>query len=644
MATSIERDLALGSGTRADGLRERITLWGLITWLAPFALALLVYLVAYNVMNPSSSGDEPHYMLVAESIAFDGDLNLTNDYASKERTLRVVNVWPLGHVPHAAEYTGSGQLRPLHGVGLSVLLAPAVGVGGLTGARLMMVLIAALLAHQLYRLLAELGFRRLYRIGAWVATVFCLPIVAFSSQVYPELPGALIVLVVLRIMIRGPSSPWVLALASTASAALVWLHVRYFPISVALLVGLAYVATSVDPPAARATTRRLRAFGTDLRRRARTATRRWRSVALPVFGPYAAVVAVFLLAFWYWYGSPDPRTPYYAYSTTNVGSGGWKFLYNYGLHDLFNPLAGWIPFVPVHWLGLAALGCVVVWFGWPAMACIAVAAGYEVILASAGPAGGWGLPARYLIIVIPLIAVPLALVIQQIRLARIVFVPLLAGSLFFAVAAVHNYLGLYPVGERQAIVGLRSIATAFPVTLPPQPARYLTVAPGQAKSQTGKVRGGRVVARSGRDRGGFVLYGTYGTLKSGAYRVRFSLASPTPGIVGLAEVIGQPETVLAREVVRGQELDRRRLTDVTLSFATPGDILIEPRIYYYGRGTLSAGPIQVEPLDAPTGPPGHFKDWPLAFLWVGGTVLVGALFVQVMTLGRRARPIGQPQP
>jgi hypothetical protein len=149
------------------------------------------------------------------------------------------------------------------------------------------------------------------------------------------------------------------------------------------------------------------------------------------------------------------------------------------------------------------------------------------------------------------------------------------------------------------------------------------------------VQGDRVVAVSRRDKPGFVLYGTYGTLKSGAYRTRFSLASPTPGIVALVEVIGQGQTVLARGLVRGQELERRRLSDVTLSFATPGDIFIEPRVYYYDRGTLSAGPIQVEPLTAATGPPGHFRDWPLAFVWVGGTVLVGALFVQVMMLSRR---------
>jgi len=646
MATSVEQELTVGPSGRVRGLRRRLTISRVAEGLAPFAFALLVYLVVFAVMKPSTTGDEPHYLLVAESIAFDGDVDLRNDYASKERTLRVVNVWPLDPIYHAADYGKSGHLRPLHGVGLSALLAPGVALGGLTGARLVMVLIAALLAHQLYRLLVELGFRRRYRIAAWIATVFCLPIVAFSSQIYPELPGALLVLVALRIMVRGAVSPRALALGSAASAALFWLHVRYLPISFALLVGLAYVATSDGRGrAAHVSSRRLsergRAWGADLRRRVGVAKSSWRTIALPVLGPYVAILGLFVLAFQYWYGSPDPRTPYYAFSTTNVGSGGWKFLYDYGLHDLFNPIAGWIPFVPVHWLGLAALGCVVVWFGWPAVACIAAAAGYEVILASAGPAGGWGLPARYLLIFIPLIAVPLALVIQQLRLARIVFVPLLVGSLLFAVAAVRDYQGLYPARERQTIVGLRSIATAFPVTRPPQPPKSLSVVPGQAKSQTGKLVGDRMVAKAGRDKRGFVLYGAYSTLKSGAYRATFPLASTVPGRVAMVEVIGQGQTVLAREIVRGQELERRRLSDITVSFTTPGDIFIEPRVYYFGRGTLSAGTAQAEALTAAAGPPGHFRDWPLAFLWVGGTIFIGALFVQIMNLARPAPPAGR---
>ena len=185
--------------------RDRISLSGLLTGLIPFAVAFAVYLLVFVEMRPlGATGDEPHYLIAAESIAYDLDFDLTNDYASRERVLRVVNVFPLG--PHAAVYKDSGELRPYRGVGLPALLALGVGLGGLTGARLVMVLIAALFADQLYRLLRDLRFRRLYRNLAWVSVVFCMPVLVFTSQIYPELPGALLVLVALRVMVAGGSS------------------------------------------------------------------------------------------------------------------------------------------------------------------------------------------------------------------------------------------------------------------------------------------------------------------------------------------------------------------------------------------------------------------------------------------------------
>jgi hypothetical protein len=620
-------------------------MWRVVSWLAPLVLAFAVYLTVQLTANPGTTGDEPHYLLVAESIAFDGDVDMRNDYASRERTLRVVNVFPLDYNVQAAVYKDSGELRPLHGVGLSALLAPAVGIWGLTGARVVMVLIAALLAHQLYLLLADLGLRRRYRIAAWISVAFCMPVLPFVSQIYPELPGALLVVVVLRIILRRAPSPWTLAFGSLASAALFWLHVRYLPISLALLAGLAYAATS-DGREGRASSgrpglgERVRMAGADLGRHLTAARARWRTAIVPLVVPYALVLASFLAAFEHWYGSLDPRTPYYAYSTTTLGGGGLQAVYDYTLHDLFNPLVGWIPFAPVHWLGLAALGCVVVWFGWPAAAVIAVAAGYELILASSAPVGGWGLPARYLLIVIPLIAIPIAVVIQQVRLARFVFVPLLAGSLILAVAAIRDFPGLYPAGERQTIVGLRSIAPAFPVTLPPRPLTDFTLSPGQHPPQTGRVQGPVVVAREGRDKRGFMLWGPFATLKTGAYQATFSLSAAGVGPdapVAVIEAIGGNDVVFAREIVSPKQVDPRRLTEIDLPFATPGDFPIQTRLFYLGQGTVGAGPVQVRRIDPHGGQPApaHLRQWPLAFLWVGGTVLVGALFVQVMRPGGR---------
>jgi hypothetical protein len=623
-------------------IRARPWSWFIATQLAPFVLAFAVYLGAFLAMRPDTAGDEPHYLLVAESIAYDGDVDLVNDYASRERTLRVVNGFPLDPAPHAADYSGTGQLRPVHGVGLSALLAPAVAVGGLTGARIAMVLVAALLAEQLFRLLRDLRFRRRYRYPAWVAAVFCLPVLAFSSQIYPELPAALLLVVAFRIMVAGASSPSLLALGSTAGMAMVWLHVRYIPLSAGMFLGLAIAACScfdlrneAAHPRERGLLHGIRAAGAAAGRCASTLTRQWRTLALPLVAPYAIGLGIFAAAFQHWYGTPDPTAPYAAFSTTTAGSGGWRFLYDFFLGDLFNPIAGWIPFVPVHWLGLAALGCLVVKFRWRAVACLGVASGYELILASAGPNVGWGFPARYLIILIPLIAIPLAVVIQDVRAARIVFVPLLVLSLVFAVAAVDDYQGLYPIGEKPRIFGLRSTAAAFPNTRPPQLPTSFVLAPGQFGPQTGTVHGKVIVAKAGRDGPGFLLWGPYASLKDGTYRARFPLAvtgvRPDKPVATIEAAGAPPPKVFASKVVTAAELKPRFPSGVTLEFKTPGAYLTETRIYYQGHGTLRAGPIHVEREGGTAGgPPGRYPDWPLALIWVVGTAVAGWLLVRAM--------------
>ena len=188
MATKLNEVLAAPARAAGPALLERISLRRIAVGLIPFTIAFAVYLLVFVEMRPlDSTGDEPHYLITAESIAYDFDLDLRNDYASSERVLRVVNVFPLG--PNAAVYKDSGELRPFRGVALPALVAPGVALGGLTGARLVMLLVAALLADQLYRLLRDLRLRRRYRIPAWVSVVFCLPVLPFTSQFYPELPA-----------------------------------------------------------------------------------------------------------------------------------------------------------------------------------------------------------------------------------------------------------------------------------------------------------------------------------------------------------------------------------------------------------------------------------------------------------------------
>ena len=201
------------------------------------------------------------------------------------------------------------------------------------------------------------------------------------------------------------------------------------------------------------------------------------------------------------------------------------FLYTFGLRDLLNPVVGWIPYAPVHWIGFAALGCLILRFGWRGAACLAGAIAYEVVVASVGAGVGFGFPGRYPMIVIPLIAIPMA-VAKAVRPARLVFLPLLAGSLIFAGASISDYQGLYPVGDSPRIFGLRSVAPAFPTSIRPVRPTSFRPTPGQPPPKTGKVQGRVVVAQGGRDRPGYVLWGPYTPLGSGTYRANLRWESP----------------------------------------------------------------------------------------------------------------------
>jgi hypothetical protein len=187
---------------------------------------------------------------------------------------------------------------------------------------------------------------------------------------------------------------------------------------------------------------------------------------------------------------------------------------------------------------------------------------------------------------------------------------------------------------------MRSTAPAFPRLNELQfQVSFILPPGGPPRPATGKLEAGQVVARAGRDEAGFVRHGPYAALTAGAYQATFTLAATGVGPeepVATIEVIGGPESVLARTTVARRELRPRRLTDIHLSFGAPGGQLIETRVFYHGRGTLRAGPITVGPIVVPR-PETHFRDWPLAFLWVAGTFLVGWLFVEVMTLSRNGR-------
>src|SRR4029079_6260941 len=71
-------------------------------------------------------GDEPHYLMVADSLWHDHDLAVERDYA--EGRYEAFFHGPLA--PHYRVRGIGGVIYSLHAVGLSLLLLPAYAVGG----------------------------------------------------------------------------------------------------------------------------------------------------------------------------------------------------------------------------------------------------------------------------------------------------------------------------------------------------------------------------------------------------------------------------------------------------------------------------------------------------------------------------------
>jgi len=192
-----------------------------LAWLALFG----VYAAALGIDAFSSSdygGDEPHHLLSAESIVSDGDLDLTDEYAT-----RAYADW----YPYALEPRGrltDGRRNEPHGAGFGLLIAPAYALGGPLAVELFLAALAALA----FLLAAALARRLVPHPWATVAPALVAlspPALAYSTAVYPELPaGALLAgaaLLALRVRARPAVRPALLCAALLA--ALPWLEVAY---------------------------------------------------------------------------------------------------------------------------------------------------------------------------------------------------------------------------------------------------------------------------------------------------------------------------------------------------------------------------------------------------------------------------------
>ena len=181
------------------------------------SLQAIVIIVLWGLITHGThagTGDEPHYLAIAHSIAFDGDLDVANNYGSNEPLVGGGVLQPEAHVRPGID----GIARPVHDIGMPVVFAPFVRLAvPLTHAltrivpestmrrarlnpsvlyrhlvSLAMIALAAVLAGLLFDALVALGASAGAALGTAALLMLSPPLLIFSVLFFTELPSALV--------------------------------------------------------------------------------------------------------------------------------------------------------------------------------------------------------------------------------------------------------------------------------------------------------------------------------------------------------------------------------------------------------------------------------------------------------------------
>ncbi len=181
------------------------------------AAVLLPLALATPHLTPALYGDEPFHLVVMESLAGDHDLDITDDLDLE------------GHPQNQLYAPG----RPLfHSPVLAMILFPGYVVAGRAGALVLLALMGAALVGLIARRSRDLGLHE-NSVGMLVlvlATTY--PVVTFSTQIWPEVPGALAVAALLVLAARSRGGRWLaLAVAVVAAAVKTRLGLLTLPVA-----------------------------------------------------------------------------------------------------------------------------------------------------------------------------------------------------------------------------------------------------------------------------------------------------------------------------------------------------------------------------------------------------------------------------
>ncbi len=320
--------IAIAVGALADLLRHierrrvRFVLNPRIAPRVACALAFVACIAVHSRQQFPPVGDEPHYLLIAQSLLVDHDLEVSNNYEQGDYlTYYAGRLWP-----HYARPGRDGSLYSLHAPGLPVLIAPALALGGYRGVVLWIALIGAVGSLFVWKAAYALTSDVTAAWVSWAAAALTAPAVLESTLIYPDAVAGTVLGAGVLAMLTASSLSLQRAMALGFGIGLLpWLHTRFAPLAGILTIAVA-----------------CRLAGTP------GGWRAWWRPLLALVSPIVVSVTGWLLFFAYVYGTFDPMAAYGGRPPLQPGH-----VVNGVLGLVADQEFGLIPNAPVHllWVG-----------------------------------------------------------------------------------------------------------------------------------------------------------------------------------------------------------------------------------------------------------------------------------------------------
>ena len=200
-----------------------------LTAAALFLLLCFAYSFSIDIRatrGASITGDEPFYLLTTQSLLADGDFDLRNQY--EVRSYESFFDHPGGLWRQSVPKPEDGRLLSPHNPGLSFLVIPGFGLGGLAGAQIQLMAMGAATMALAYALADRLTGRRLLSWAVTLGVGLTATAFVYSTEIYPEFPAALALVLALLVVTQDKRLGLADGLLLAALLSIMcWLGVKY---------------------------------------------------------------------------------------------------------------------------------------------------------------------------------------------------------------------------------------------------------------------------------------------------------------------------------------------------------------------------------------------------------------------------------